>query len=183
VLQSSGLKEAARACPLLDGDPEAWAACCSERFFPLARRIAGDSDLARDALQESWAKILEAVHMYRGGDPACAWVRAIVANSAADTRRKRRAEVPVGAGMAIRWEAPGKSPEAAAAEKQLLHLVSTMIAALPETYRQVLELRHVRGLSTGEAAGLLHTSRANVSVRLNRAVSMLRKRLQARGVL
>ena len=160
-------------------------ACCAERFFPLARRIAGDNDLAQDALQESWAKILEAVHMYRGGAPACAWVRAIVAHSAADLRRKRRAEVPVseGAGRAIRLEDPSRSPEALAAEKQLLDLVSAMIAVLPGTYRQVLELRHARGLDTAEAAALLRTSRANVSVRLNRAVAMLRKRLQARGVL
>ncbi len=66
------------------------------------RRIADDNDLAQDALQESWAKILEAVHMYRGGAPACAWVCAIVAHSAADLRRKRRAGVPVSEGPAER---------------------------------------------------------------------------------
>ena len=181
--RSSKLRQAACACPLLDNDPEAWVACCSERFFPLARRIAGDNDLAQDALQESLIKIMEAVHQYRGGSPACAWVRKIVANSAKDTLRntvrRRRKEVPLDEASDVesRFEAPGASLEREERER-LLHLVLEMVAALPETYRQVLEMRHVRGLSTKETAALLHTSRNDVSVRLHRAVSMLSKRLQ-----
>lgn len=178
VLHSKELRVTARACPLLDGDPEVWVECCSKRFFPLAKRIVRDNDLAEDVLQESWVKILEAVHRYRGGPPACAWVRTIVANNAVDVHRKRNSP-----GARDLPEHPAESPEAAAAAKELRELLAAMIGALPETYRQILELRHGQGLSTKETADLLHISRANVSVRLNRAVSMLRRRLIARGVM
>ena len=62
ILNRPALKRAAGECPLLEGDQEKWIACCSERFFPLAKRIAGDDSLAEDALQDSWIKIMQAVN-------------------------------------------------------------------------------------------------------------------------
>lgn len=184
--RSRKLRQAACACPLLDGYLEAWVACCSKRFFPLARRVAGDNHLAQDALQESLIKIIEAEHRYRGGSPARAWVRTIVANGAKDTLRntlrKRRWEVPLDQASDVesRFDDPEASLEREEEEQQL-HFVSETVAALPETYRQVLEMPCIQGLSTEETAALLHTSRNNVSVRLHRAVSRLRKRLRARS--
>ncbi len=99
ILRDSGLERAAVPCPLLEGKEEAWVACCSKRFFPLARRIAGEDDLAQEVLQESWAKILKAIHAYRGGSPACAWVHAIVSHSAIKAgkarSKAREREVPI----------------------------------------------------------------------------------------
>ena len=184
--RSRKLRQAACACPLLDGYLEAWVACCSKRFFPLARRVAGDNHLAQDALQESLIKIIEAEHRYRGGSPACAWVRTIVANGAKDTLRntlrKRRWEVPLDQASDVesRFDDPEASLEREEEEQQL-HFVSETVAALPETYRQVLEMPCIQGLSTEETAALLHTSRNSVSVRLHRAVSRLRKRHRARS--
>lgn len=51
ILPTSGRALSGADCPLLGGDPEAWIVCCSGRFFPLARRIAGDDALAEDVLQ------------------------------------------------------------------------------------------------------------------------------------
>ena len=129
-------------------------------------------------------KVLEAVCEYRGGRPACAWVRTIVAHCAIDDiRRKQNAglQQEMAQREFERLENPSRSPEALAAEKELIEMLSAMISALPETYRQILDLRYAQGLSTREAADRLHISRTNVSVRLSRAVSMLRKRLEARG--
>lgn len=181
VLHTERLASAARACPLIDGDPEAWVACCSKRFFPLARRIAGDDDLANDALQESWVKILEAVHVYRGGSPACAWVRVVVVNCGKDRQRKRKREASGGNSEELdRLEDPTRSPEVLAIQSELTEVLLEMIAALPATYRQVVELRYQKELSTKETARLLQLSPGAVAVRLHRAVSMLRNRLEAR---
>ena len=60
-------------CPLLDNrNQEAWVACCTSRFLPLARCIADDDGLAEDILQESWIRVLKNVCSYRNGPPACA---------------------------------------------------------------------------------------------------------------
>ena len=69
-------------CPLLDQDAEAWIRCCTARFLPLARRVAGDDAVAHDALQESWIIVLQKLRQYQGGPPACSWVAAIVRHEA-----------------------------------------------------------------------------------------------------
>lgn len=178
VLPNARLGRLARDCPLLDENEEAWIACCSKRFYSLAKRIAGDDD-ALDALQESWIKVLQAVRAYRGGPPACAWVRSIVANSAKDIHRRRHGEMLLHEEPDQRQDT-GKSSEDQAMEAQLLQLLGEIIATLPESYRQILELRYGQERSTKETADLLHISRSNVATRLERAVSLLRKLVEAR---
>ena len=178
ILPTPQLKQAARDCPLLEGNLEGWIICCSRRFFPVARRIAGDESLAEDVLQTSWIKILQSInHACFEGPKACPWVHRVVANTAENVRlqRGRRGEV------AFREEVdlnPG--PEALAQEKELLALLGEMIQMLPDTYRQILDLRVNQGLSTRQTAERLHISRSSVSTRLNRAVHLLKGRLNAR---
>ncbi len=178
VLSPPKIEDAAKACPLLDGDREAWIACCTKRFLRLAASLAGGDEQAEDALQESWIKILQEVRKYRGGPPACSWVRSIVANSAKDVRRAGSRTVT---GVTVAgFEEPAADPEAAARQKQLYRLLDAMVKELPPIYRQVVDLRYEQELSTQETADLLHISRANVSARLSRAVKMLRHSLAAR---
>ena len=178
VLPTPGLKRAARDCPLLERDSEAWIACCSRRFFPLARRIAGDDSLAEDVLQTSWIKIIQSVkHARFEGPKACPWVRAIVANTAENVRRQREQRGEVASREEIDLH---PDPEALAQNKELTALLAEMIQMLPGTYRQVLDLRFNQGLSTGQTAECLHISRSSVSTRLSRAVRLLQGRLDAR---
>lgn len=165
-------------CPLLEGDSEAWIVCCSSRFFPLAKRIAGDDGLAEDVLQISWIKVLQAInHVRFEGPKACPWVHRVVTNTARDFHRKRvrRREVPL-----EDQRAPAQDPEALARERELLELCREMIDLLPATYRQVLKLRLYQGFSNKQISRCLHLSRGNVAVRLNRAIALLKRRFDAR---
>ena len=183
VLRSPDLERAAKACPLLDDpyDRKAWAECCTKRFLAMARRIARGDDLAEDALQESWAQVLRHVCEYRGGSPACAWVRTIVANCAKDLRdeRQRNRQQTVGP-PSEELADPTQDPEALAQRQELIGLLLRMVETLPEMYREVCQLRYFEDLSTAETAQHLGISRSAVSTRLNRAVEMLRNRLEAR---
>lgn len=169
------LSRASRACPLLDNqsDREAWVACCSRRFFPLARRLAGDNDVAQEVLQESWVRVLEHVCEYRGGTPACSWIRSIVHNCALDTARKHRI-----AGDEPRddFASSSPNPESLAEQQQLLLLLREMVAGMPAIYQRVCELRYGEDLSTTATARRLGISPSNVATRLDRAVNMLRSR-------
>lgn len=179
ILPSSSLAKASRACPLLETQSgrEAWAACCSRRFFPVARRIVGDDDLAQDILQESWTRVLEHVCAYRGGSPACAWVRSIVHNCALNFQRDRLKKADE---LSVNFEDPSLTPEARAQQEQLRRLLREMLAELPSMYQEVCELRYGQDLSTDETARQLGISRSNVSTRLNRSIQMLKARLEAR---
>ena len=179
VLPTPKMKQAAKDCPLLEGNSEAWIVCCSRRFFPLARRVAGDDDLAHDVLQTSWIKILQSLnHASFNGPKACSWVHRIVTNTAKDVHitRVRRREYPL-----EDRAAPTGDPEALAQERELLVLLREMIDLLPGTYRQVIKLRLYQGFSTKEISQHLRISRGNVAVRMNRAISMIKRRIDARA--
>ena len=169
----------ARYCPLLQdqSDREAWVACCTRRFLPLARRIAANNEVAEDVLQESWIRVLMHVCEYRGGPPACGWVRSIVHNCALDINQRDKS-------LATELDAnrrnPSLDPEALASERELLQLIRAIIGSLPAAYQDVLEMRYGQGLSSSEAARNLGISTSNVSTRLNRAVKLLKQRLDAR---
>ena len=178
IFPTPKLKRTVEPCPLLANDREAWIICCSRRFFPLARRIAGNDSLAEDVLQTSWVKILQSVnHACFDGPKACPWVHRVVANTAHDVHRERvrRREVPLEEGQTLKQDL-----EAFFQERELLILLEEMIQLLPDTYRQVLELRLRQGLSNQQMAERLHISLSSVSTRLNRAVNLLRRYLDAR---
>ena len=178
VLPTPELKQAAKDCPLLEGNSEAWIACCSRRFFPLARRVAGNDDLAHDVLQTSWIKILQSLnHASFSGPKACPWVHQIVTNTAKEFHGKqvRHREDPL-----EDQAASTRGPEALAQEREMLVLLREMIDLLPGTYRQVIKLRLYQGLSTKQISQDLHVSRGNVAVRMNRAINLLKRRIDAR---
>ena len=179
VLPTPKLKQAAKDCPLLEGDLEGWIICCSRRFFPLARRIVGEDSLAEDVLQTSWIKILQSInHACFDGPKACPWVHEIVANTAKNVRGKqvRRRENPL-QGERL----PTGNHEALAQERELLVLLREMIDLLPGTYRQVIKLRLYQGLSNKQISRRLHVSRGNIAVRMNRAIALLKRRIDARA--
>ena len=179
VLPTPKLKRAAQDCPLLEGNSEAWIACCSRRFLPLAKRIAGDDSLVEDVLQTSWIKILQSInHACFDGPKACPWVHRIVTNTAKDFhgKRLRRREEPL-----QDERTPALDPEVLAQERELLVLLREMIDLLPGTYRQVIKLRLYQGFSNKEISRRLHVSRGNVAVRMNRAITLLKRRIDARA--
>lgn len=167
------IEEAVR-CPLLEHDLEGWLRCCTARFLPVARRIAGDDATARDALQESWIIVLEKLYQYRGKPPACGWVGSIVRHEAGHAAARNNREAPLP-------PSDLKSNTVDASEvlyrQQLMRIVLEAIDELPPTYRQVVRLRDVDEHSVSEVASELHISRSNVAVRLHRAHKLLRRRL------
>ena len=178
ILPTPKLKQAAKDCPLLEGNLEGWIICCSRRFFPLARRIAGDDGLAEDVLQASWIKILQSInHACFEGPKACPWVHEIVANTAENVRRQREQRGEVASREEVDLH-PG--PEALAQDKELLAMLGEMVQMLPATYRQVLDFRVYQGLSTRQTSERLRISRSSVSTRLSRATRLLKGRLDTR---
>lgn len=187
--QPPDLAHTAKSCPLLDeqSDREAWVACCTKRFLPIARRIAGGDALAEDALQESWIRVLKHVCKYRGDSPACSWVGVVVANCAKDIRAKEPINADGTAASASTSIAdPRQNPEVVTSERELLAWLHAVVDALPDKHREVYEMRYIRDLSTSETAHELGISKSAVATRLKRAVSnvkrVLAKRLRDRDV-
>lgn len=175
-------------CPLLDHDAEAWIRCCTARFLPLARRVAGDDATAHDALQESWIIVLQKLRQYQGGPPACSWVAAIVRHEAMHRLIAERRQLPPAAvdpGSAdsesrILPFADAASPESALYLSELTRVLLEVIDELPPAFRDVVRLRDLEERPPADVARRLHLSRANVAVRLHRAHRLLRAIIERR---
>ena len=122
----SDIAQIARDFRLLEcqSDGEASVACCTRRFLPLARRIAGDDDVAKDILQESCVRVPQHVCQYRGGSPACGWVRAVIRDCALDLSRQSK---PPAKELDANLRGPRMDPEALASERELLQLFRASI--------------------------------------------------------
>ena len=167
------LEDAVR-CPLLDRDPEAWLRCCTARFLPVARRVAGDDATARDALQESWIIVLEKLYQYRGDPPACGWVGAIVRHEAGHGAARKNRDAPL---RPDGRDSNRLSLDETLHRRQLLRILLEAVDRLPPTYRDIVRLRDLDERPVAEVARELHISRSNVAVRLHRAHKLLRRRL------
>ena len=170
-----------QSCPLLKDANAAdeWVPCCSKHFHSRARRIVGEDSLAEDALQDSWPKVLRGLPSFQGGSTACSWVSTIIANSAKDIRRKRlrRQEVVIDETL---FEDLAVDTAPRVIDQQMLQVLREMVERLPESYREVIEMRLDRELSTRETARRLNTSPSSVASRLHRGLRMLRHRFMAR---
>lgn len=158
-------------------------------MLTLARRYLADADLAEDCVQEALLKALRSIGQFEGRSRLRSWLHRIVINAALMRLRsqRRRGErsieefLPQFDEFDCRIEAPWvhvATPDEILASRQRRELVMAKIAQLPQKYRNVLLLRDIEELSTGDTAAILGTSEGTVKVRLHRARAVLKKLLE-----
>lgn len=137
-----------------------------EVFARVAASVTGDTERARDAVQDGFATAVRERRSFRGEGPLEAWVWRIVLNAARLQVRRRI--------QAVEYDqAPSANgqPEADAA-------LRVALARLPERQRTAVFLRYYADLdyvAIGEALGI---STGTVSSTLNSAHATLRSRLE-----
>jgi len=158
-------------------------------MLALARRVLGDWALAEDAVQDAFQNAFRALDGFQERSSLETWLHRITVNASLTIlrRQKRRAEEPIddylpefdqhGCRTEAHW------PHLAGVEEimnsqRLRSLVERGMDALPDAYRIVLQLRDIEEYDTREVAALLGISESNVKVRLHRARSALKKRLE-----
>jgi RNA polymerase sigma-70 factor (ECF subfamily) len=137
-----------------------------EIFVRVAASVTGDSDRARDAVQDAFATAVHKRRSFRSEGPLEAWVWRIVLNAArSDVRRS----VP-----AVDYDEPAASNGRPDEDAEL----RVALARLPERQRLAVFLRYYADLdyvAIGEALGI---STGSVSATLNAAHASLRNRLE-----
>ena len=145
------------------------------RYAPAVRTsvapILRDPDAVDDVVQTTFLKLLTRLDRYRPGDvPFEAWLLRVARNAAIDELRRRRSRESVPMHERDGASSGGASPELPAA-----------LERLPATYREVLLLRHVVGLSVQETADRLGTTPKTLRMLQERACAALRGELAARA--
>jgi RNA polymerase sigma-70 factor (ECF subfamily) len=150
-----------------------------------ARRILGNEDDARDALQDAFLQVSRGIGSFHQQCQLSTWLHRIVINAALMRRRARASRPQVSIedllprflddGHHAEPPAPWSEPvEAALARAETAQIVRAAIYRLPDTYRTVLVLRDLDQLDTEAAAQVLGVTQNAVKIRLHRARQALR---------
>jgi RNA polymerase sigma-70 factor (ECF subfamily) len=124
---------------------ERLAARWHPRLMRTARRLLGEEEMARGAVQDAWVSILKGIGSLR--DPArfAPWAFGILRRRCADVIRK--------ASRRRQWEAQGDPPEQAESPRAEDGLaIRQAFATLPADQRLAAHLFYVEGLTLGEIA-------------------------------
>ena len=155
------------------------------RLLSVARRVLRNEEDARDAVQDAFINAFRHRETFKGDAQISTWLHSIVVNAALMRlrSRSRRAEeaiedylprfLPDGhyAESFASWTEP---VDRALARKETAQMVRDKIEELPETYRTVVLLRDIEGLSTEETAKIVNTTPNAVKIRLHRGRMALR---------
>jgi RNA polymerase sigma-70 factor (ECF subfamily) len=149
----------------------------------LARWLTGNAADAEDVVQDACIRAFRAITTVNNTD-ARAWLLAIVRNTAFTWLAKNRPKDVITTDDEGLFEQAGLemvatqvSPEAILIEKTNAEHLRLAIAALPLTYREVLVLREIEGLSYLEISKVMGVPIGTVMSRLARARHLLIQRI------
>jgi RNA polymerase sigma-70 factor (ECF subfamily) len=157
-------------------DPEAPAALVNAlspallRFF---QSQVANRQQADDLLQETWLRIHRVRHTYRPGEPVLPWIYAIARRVRVDGYRRTRRITVREIAMEVLPERPAQTEA-----RDQGPTFDTLVAALPESQREVLTMLKVGGLSLEEVARATSSTVGAVKQKAHRAYERLRTLLQ-----
>jgi RNA polymerase sigma-70 factor (ECF subfamily) len=150
------------------------------RLHALARRMLGDGDDARDAVQEAWIRAWTRRNQLRTEAAAAAWTRAIVARECLRTLRWRavRRWLPFGDALPDR-AAPDAGPEDALAAAEVARRARRAAERLPPRQRLCWGLRFDEGWTVAEIAAATDLTPDTVKTHLGRALAAVQEAVHA----
>jgi len=146
--------------------------------YNLARWLVRNSHDAEDVVQEAYLRAFKFFGGYQGGD-ARAWVLRIVRNTCYSFFEKNR---PAELAEQFDEEIHTAGPEQPSTETELLRsadsrMLRDALSELPVSFREVLVLRELEGMSYKEIAEVMDVPIGTVMSGLARGRSQLRERL------
>jgi RNA polymerase sigma-70 factor (ECF subfamily) len=155
--------------------PHALVVALSPALLRFFRSQVASRQQADDLLQETWMRIHRVRHTYRPGEPVLPWVYAIARRVRIDGyRRTRRIEIHEIA-MEVLPE-----PPAQVEHRDPLPVFDELVAALPESQREVVTMLKVGGLSLEEVACATSSTVGAVKQMAHRAYQRLGELLETR---
>ncbi len=135
-----------------------------QSYVRAARAITGDRERAVEAVQDAFARAIDARRSFRGDGPLAAWIWRIVLSAARAAARAPLVEESLA-------ESPRSEPPRVAE-------LAPLIAALPERQRHAIFLRYYADLDYRSIASVLGIEVGTVSATLAAAHRAIRRALQ-----
>ena len=175
------------------GDEEAFAAIVREhhpRLVRLAESVVGSRAVAEEVAQETWLAVVRGIDRFEGRSSFKTWLFHILLNRArtAAGRERRTEALPEGEPVERftrlgGWQQPpvpwSDLVDDRIVAERLAVRVREALPGLPDAQRQVLVLRDLEGVASGEVAALLGITEGHQRVLLHRARGRIRQHLEA----
>lgn len=160
-----------------------------ETAYRFSLLVCGHAEDAEDVMQDALVKTFQHVKRIETPDAFRTWLYTTVRH-ACSMKRRRRVGEPAGfvsieqepasdngrVVAAVPDRAP--SPDQQLFESRAGQRLRDALGRLPPTYRMIVVMREMEGLSTRDVAAITGLSEANVKTRLHRARLMLRRYLE-----
>ncbi len=163
---------------------EALIAQYEYRLYRYLLYLTGNADAARDLFQETWLRVLARGHQYDGVSRFDVWLFSIARHLVIDSSRRKHMDSldelldsDQGGSAQEPRTLDGASPLAEYANRELGVRLGSVLARLPDVYREVLLLRFQEDLTLKEIAGIVRAPLATVKSRLYRGLSAARELL------
>jgi RNA polymerase sigma-70 factor, ECF subfamily len=158
------------------------------RLFRYLLYLTGNREAAEDFFQETWVRVIDRGHQYKGKFKFETWLFTIARNLVIDChRRKTResldpfVEPRKGQQMSEPSVPDNLSPAEQAAAHEESDRVAAALARLSGDYREVLLLRFQEELSLEEIAAVVSAPLSTVKSRLYRGLGELREMLREKA--
>ncbi len=162
----------------------------SSKIFHLAFRYMKNREDAEEVVQDVLLKVYQKIGAFRGDAALSSWIYRITFNTAMSRLRNgkfaRANEIDGTVETDSSHENGRRRPEVAdwslmaddeVFRAELRRRLARAVAELPAIYRAPVVLRDINGLSTEEAAAVLHVKDQTLKSRLHRGRMILRDRL------
>lgn len=182
ALRPSREDEAAWVAAAAAGDATAFRRIVEQHYralYLMAARLVGDAVEAQDLVQESFAKAYLHLDRFDASYRLSTWLHRITLNTCRDylkcPRRRERASTPE------LFDRPDEAPhpEQELAAKVTEQRVRAALARLKPSYREVLVLKDLQGLSYEEIKAITGTPITALKIRAVRARAKLKDELEA----
>lgn len=142
-----------------------------------AYRLIGDTELARDIVQDGWGDIIKGVSRLKDAALFPAWAYRIISRRTVDTIRRLQRQRKITTAYANEPKPSSLSTAGIEAEADATPLRQAM-AALPAKQRATIALFYLEGFSVAEVSVALSVPAGTVKTRLMKARRKLRAALE-----
>ncbi len=149
-----------------------------KKIYSYLRRLSGRNADAEDLTQQTFVKVWQNLHGFKGNCTFNSWIHRVAYNTFIDWLRAKRISVP----KQLTWweslEDTNQSPLKSLEQKQIVEKLYKAVENLDEDKRAVFHLRYYQHLSIKETAFVLGVSAGTVKYRLRQALKELKIALE-----
>ena len=160
------------------GAMEALLVRAQEAAYRFSLLVCGHPEDAEDVMQDALLKTYQHVGGISDPEAFRTWLYATVRNACLMKRRRRAGEPSKFAEVPLDVPDPSRAADQRLIDGSGDGRLRRALKELPPSYRMIIVMREIEGLSTKEVAAIVGVSEANVKQRLHRARLMLRKQLE-----